>query len=231
MNDEIQKKENTIVSFFIKSFIIVFIFGGILFISAGTIDWPMAWVLIGIFFVNTILAMYIMDPELTEERSKIKKDAKNWDKIVATLVARIGPLILIIVAGLDNRFLWSQKFPLFWQIIALIFVIFGLLLANWAIKENRFFSAIVRIQKDRGHKVIDTGPYKYIRHPGYSGLLIEILAMPLMLRSLYALIPGGLIGILTVIRTILEDKTLQNELEGYLEYTAKVKYRLFPGVW
>jgi protein-S-isoprenylcysteine O-methyltransferase Ste14 len=96
---------------------------------------------------------------------------------------------------------------------------------------NKFFSSVVRIQKDRGHKVIQDGPYKYVRHPGYVGIFFLAPAVPLILGSIWGLIPSGLFIIAIIIRTYLEDKTLHKELEGYKEYAKKVKYRLIPGIW
>jgi protein-S-isoprenylcysteine O-methyltransferase Ste14 len=96
---------------------------------------------------------------------------------------------------------------------------------------NRFFSSVVRIQKDRGHAVVDSGPYEFIRHPGYSGAILYYIALPLALGSFWGLIPAGLTVITTIIRTALEDRMLQNELEGYIGYAKRVRYRLLPGLW
>jgi protein-S-isoprenylcysteine O-methyltransferase Ste14 len=145
-------------------------------------------------------------------------------------VAVFGPLTWI-VAGLDLRFGWSPRLPLAVQIAALALVIVGFLLGTWAMAVNRFFSAIVRIQEDRGHTVVTAGPYRYVRHPSYTGGILASLATALALSSLWALIPGGAVALVTIVRTALEDRTLQEELAGYKDYAQKVRYRLVPGIW
>jgi protein-S-isoprenylcysteine O-methyltransferase Ste14 len=109
--------------------------------------------------------------------------------------------------------------------------VLGLALFSWAMFSNTFFSSAVRIQQERGHAVCNTGPYRFVRHPGYVGAILQSLVMPLMLNSLWAFIPAGLAVLLMVVRTALEDKTLQEELQGYTEYAHRVRYRLLPGVW
>ncbi len=135
------------------------------------------------------------------------------------------------MAGLDFRFSWSLHIPPVIQSLALIGVVLGYVLGGWAMVVNKFFSAVVRIQKERNQTVISDGPYKFVRHPGYTGAILALLSMPIMLGSLWALLPAGFIASLTIVRTFLEDKTLQEKLEGYKEYAKKVKYRLLPGVW
>lgn len=113
----------------------------------------------------------------------------------------------------------------------LIVMVLGYAFSTWALIENKFFSGVVRIQKDRGHHVISTGPYRIIRHPGYAGALWIYLATPIFMDSLWAFIPTILLVGVTIIRTSLEDRTLQNELPGYKEFTDQTRYRLFPGIW
>jgi protein-S-isoprenylcysteine O-methyltransferase Ste14 len=117
------------------------------------------------------------------------------------------------------------------HITAFVITALGYSLGTWATLVNRFFSAVVRIQRDRGHTVVSSGPYRLIRHPGYAGAVVTSLATPLLLGSLWALIPAVLAVCTLIIRTALEDRTLQEELEGYHDYTARVRYRLLPGVW
>jgi protein-S-isoprenylcysteine O-methyltransferase Ste14 len=104
-------------------------------------------------------------------------------------------------------------------------------LVFWTMTENTYLSEIVRIQKERGHRVCTTGPYKYVRHPMYAGVILIILCLPLALGSFYSLIPGSLIILLFILRTFLEDKTLQDELPGYRDYAGRVRYKLIPGIW
>lgn len=208
----------------------------ILFIAAGRWDWIMGWVYVILFVSLTAagrLLLFHKFPDLFIERAKSldMQDAKSWDKILVPIIAIYCPLAVIIVAGLDQRFSWSQYIPLAIQITAVVFALSGILFSIWATLENRFFSGVVRIQKDRGHSVVSTGPYKFIRHPGYTGGIVADIAIPLMLNSLWALIPAAIAVIAIVVRTELEDRTLQNELDGYRDYANRVKYRLIPGLW
>src|SRR5690606_20214485 len=134
-------------------------------------------------------------------------------------------------AGLDKLLGWTFPFSLQVKIIALAAILLGYGLGTWALVENRFFSGVVRIQTDRGHHVVTTGPYRFIRHPGYAGALLSYLCMPILFDSLWAWIPTLLLVVVLFIRTALEDKTLQTELPGYKEYAQKTRYRLIPGIW
>jgi protein-S-isoprenylcysteine O-methyltransferase Ste14 len=138
---------------------------------------------------------------------------------------------LVIVAGLDHRFDWSPVFPL-WLIVPGFFLIsLGYAFAAWALAENRFFSSVVRIQMDRGHVVCDSGPYRYVRHPGYAGNMLALPGMVLAFGSMWTLVPVAVALIIAVIRTVLEDQTLQDELPGYRDYARRVRYRLIPGIY
>jgi protein-S-isoprenylcysteine O-methyltransferase Ste14 len=208
----------------------------ILFVSAGTTKWGMAWVYFGVSIFGMIASRVIAhrrNPGLLEERSRYRdsENTETWDKVLVPIAALYGPIAAIIVAGLDMRFGWTNAFHLWIQGLALLVGIFGVVIASWAMVENRFFSAVVRIQKDRDHTVCDTGPYRFVRHPGYAGGILFYLITPLALNSMWAFIPMVISVLTTVIRTVLEDKALQNELGGYQEYTQKTPYRLIPMVW
>jgi len=214
----------------IQVFSILLIQAVILFISAGTLDWMWAWVLIGSGLVLFGINALVLPPELIAERGRIKKGVKPWDKLINTL--NLFPSIgLLVIAGLDERFGWSILLADPIHIIALLMLFSGEGLFIWAMSSNRFFSTLVRIQKERDHTVTSSGPYQYIRHPGYTGYIVFTLATPLILGSLWALIPAGVTAGLFILRTFLEDKTLQKELKGYRNYIKKVKYRLIPGLW
>ena len=171
-------------------------------------------------------------PDLLAERARFlqHEDAKPWDKTLAPLVGLGGGLIPL-VAGLDAMFDWSPKFSLLVKILALVILLAGYALGSYALIENRFFSGMVRIQTDRGQQVVSSGPYSWMRHPGYAGALLTYLATPLFLDSGWVFLPTVFITILLVIRTALEDRFLQDELEGYRDYARRVRYRLLPGVW
>lgn len=198
-------------------------------------DWWEAW-LYGIisilgFTVSRALAAR-RHPDLLAERARYLRheDAKSWDRILSPLVGLGGGLILVVV-GFDALLGWSPPFSPPLKILALIAILAGYALASYALIENRFFSGMVRIQSDRGHQVVSSGPYRWMRHPGYAGALLLYLATPLFLDSWWAFVPAVFLTIVLVIRTNLEDKTLQDELEGYREYADRVRYRLLPAIW
>jgi protein-S-isoprenylcysteine O-methyltransferase Ste14 len=198
-------------------------------------DWWEAWVyaIIGIlgFVISRVLAAR-RNSDILAERARFlqHEDAKPWDKLLSPLVGLGGGLIPL-VAGLDALFDWTPPFSLPVKIIALVIILAGYALGSYALIENRFFSGMVRIQTDRGHQVVSSGPYRWIRHPGYTGALLTYLATPLFLDSIWAFLPVIFITIVLVIRTSLEDKVLQDELQGYSDYSVQVRYRLIPGVW
>jgi protein-S-isoprenylcysteine O-methyltransferase Ste14 len=205
----------------------------LLFIPAGRLNWLAAWVFILAFAgFLTLYGLWAVrnDPAQLKERSRVGKNTTGWDKVILAVytVLLIGMLVL---AGLDSgRFRWAPA-PQMLQGLGWLGAALAGLLVWRTVSVNTFLSRNVRIQEDRGQHVIDTGPYSRVRHPMYLGVIILILSIPLLLGSLWALIPGGLIGILFVIRTALEDRTLQHELPGYLEYAGRVRYRLIPRIW
>lgn len=211
----------------------VFILTAVLHISAGRWDWVMGWVYMAMYACMAVIGALVvpLDPELLEERTQIKEGVKDWDKLIAGIGSVFYPLAILVVAGLDKRNGWSPLFPFTLQLAALVVAVVAYPISIWAAAVNRFYSRFVRIQKERGHSVISDGPYHYVRHPGYLGQIIFSLASALVLGSLWALILGSLFAMLLVVRTVLEDRTLKEELEGYKEYTQRVRYRLLPGIW
>lgn len=172
-------------------------------------------------------------PGLLAERAKFDKapDVKPWDKVLAPLMAVSLSFPLVIVAGLDHRYGWSPEFPILLNVLGFVLVESGYVFASWALAENRFFSGVVRIQTDRGHVVCDSGPYRIVRHPGYAGNILSLPGIVLALSSVWTLVPATAALIIAVIRTALEDQTLQDELPGYREYVHQVRYRLIPGIY
>lgn len=208
----------------------------ILFVSSGNLKWGMAWVYIGLttaFGLGSRIIMLWKTPDLVAERGQAlgKEDTASWDKILMPLVAILGPTVMLVIAGLDERFEWSPDLPQTLQITALVITVLGYFLGVWSTIVNRYFSAVVRIQKERGQTVVTSGPYQYVRHPGYAGGILANLAIPFLLDSLWALVPAVLVNCLIVIRTALEDNTLQEKLDGYRDYAKRVRYRLMPGLW
>ncbi len=220
----------TVVKRLIQLGITLLIFIASLFLSAGRLDWAMAWVYIGLYVGMIAINARLIDRELIAERSRIREGTKEWDTVLASVAMLLVQPGSLIVAGLDERLGWSQL-SLTVQLVALAFVALGNGLVIWTMASNKFFSTTVRIQKERGHVVVSSGPYRYVRHPGYLAFSISGLATPLMLGSPWGLIPSllGVCGI--IVRTVLEDRTLQDELDGYKDYARRVRHRLLPGIW
>ena len=207
--------------------------GVVLFVSAGRLDWPMAWVYVGLYFVGILVNGIVLgrrSPELINERGRGLRGTKSWDKVWVAISAPL-PLIMLVIAGLDaGRFGWSSM-PLPLAVAGLMVLVLAYAVIAWAMAANAYFSTAVRIQEDRGHRVVSSGPYRFVRHPGYVGMILMYVGAPVMLGSLWALIPGGLNGVAFIVRTALEDGTLQAELPGYSDYAGRVRYRLLPGIW
>jgi protein-S-isoprenylcysteine O-methyltransferase Ste14 len=206
----------------------------LLFIPAGRLDWWAAWVFIGGYFAVVYIGVIVLqrkDPELVKERQQVQENVKTWDRVITLLFSLVFIPLTLIFSGLDQRFGWSTHFPLPIQILALLIGLLCFALVFWSMATNTHFESYVRIQNDRTHKPIMSGPYKIVRHPGYVGMALSALTIPLILGSWWALIPGGIAATLIIIRTALEDKTLQAELPGYVAYTKQTRYRLVPGIW
>ena len=205
----------------------------IFFVAAGNINILSAWISLGLYSIVSIINLFLVDPDLISERLQMGgKGVNQKDRMLASMSFLFLYPLTLIIAGLDiGRFHWTRSYSLVIQISA--FILFGLgnLLGLWAMANNKYFSTFVRIQEDRDHEVVSGGPYQYIRHPGYAGTILSAITLPLVLGSVYALVPAlvGCIGF--VVRTALEDEILINRLEGYRDYTQKVHYRLLPGVW
>ena len=205
----------------------------VLFASAWKWNWWNAWTYLGLYLVYLAFNAIILlgkHKELVEERSQVGAGAKGWDKIIG-LITGTGGILILILAGLDERFGWTGSIPFWVQIAAFVLLGLSYPLFTWAMVSNKFFSTIVRIQKDRGHIVQTGGPYRFVRHPGYASLLASYLMIPLALGSLWAVIPAVFVESLLIIRAYLEDKMLQKELAGYAEYASRVKYRILPFIW
>ena len=208
----------------------------VLLVCGGDLGWWQAW-LYSLLIVAAGIGGRIWaerrHPGLLAERQNTEKmqSAKAWDKVLAPLMAVSVSFAMVIVAGLDHRRGWSPEFPLWLIALGFILITLGYAFASWALAENRFFSSVVRIQTDRGHVVCDRGPYRIVRHPGYAGSIPPLLGIVLALGSVWALIPAAAASVITVIRTVLEDRTLQEELPGYRDYARRVRYRLIPGIF
>jgi len=208
----------------------------VLLVCGWDLGWWQAWVFSPLIFTAGIGGRIWAErrhPGLTAERQSVEsiQGAKAWDKVLAPLMAISISFPLVIVAGLDHRYRWSPAVPLWVNIFGFILVAIGYTLAVWALVENRFFSSVVRIQTERGHVVCDTGPYRIVRHPGYAGNILPLLGIILALGSVWTVIPAVVALVIAIVRTALEDRTLQEELPGYREYAQRVRYRLLPGIY
>ena len=209
------------------------LFAAIIFWPAGRIDWLAGWVYFGLItttlFINFVYLRRV-NPEVIAHRLRLGKGTKVWDILWSVLFTPVF-LAIYVIAGFDAvRFEWSTM-PLWLWPIGLALWLLGNILLTWSMGVNPFFEKTVRIQTERGHRVIETGPYRFIRHPGYLGFFGWSLSAPLLLGSWWAFLPALLSIVTLMIRTALEDQMLCKELNGYREYTNKIRYRLIPRVW
>ncbi len=198
-------------------------------------DWWEAWAYAILFILGFAVSRGLAvrrHPDLLAERVRLMhhENVKPWDRLLAPLVV-LATALIPLVAGLDVRFGSSCPFHLAAKLLSLVLILGGYAWGTCALLENRFFSGVVRIQTDRGQQVVSTGPYRWMRHPGYAGALLASLATPVLLDSRWSFVPVALLTAVLVIRTALEDRVLQRELPGYDEYAKRVRYRLLPGVW
>ena len=209
------------------------VMGVALFWSAGRVDWWPAWALLLVtlgWVIATAAVILRFNPALLAERLGPRKGAKLWDTAIMGALGIIQ-LARYIIAGLDQRYGWTESIPLAAQAAGLVLLALGYGAFVWATASNAFFSQIVRIQSERGHAVATGGPYRYMRHPAYLGAILCEVGAPILLASWWSLLASGVDVLLIMVRTALEDRTLQAELTGYDDYARRVRYRLLPGVW
>jgi protein-S-isoprenylcysteine O-methyltransferase Ste14 len=219
--------------YFLREILGLVAMGAALFWSAGRIDWWQAWAAIAVMTAWTAamaVAVLRHGPALLAERLGPRKGQKPWDSAIVGLVG-LAQLARYVIAGWDRRIGWTGDFALALRLAALTICALGGGLFVWAAASNAFFSRIVRIQTERGQRVVAGGPYRLVRHPAYLGAILYELALPFLLASWWALIAGGVVAALLVLRTVLEDRALRAELRGYEEYALRVRFRLLPGLW
>jgi protein-S-isoprenylcysteine O-methyltransferase Ste14 len=219
-----------IVRRLIQVFSIFVLQGTILFVAAGTLSWKWAWYILLLGFALLIFNWIALPAELIEERGRKKENVKKWDKMLSSIIS-VWVILMYVFSGLDRRFHWTGDISVFINIAGLVFIFIGSLLFTWSMASNKFFSTLVRLQTDRLQTVVTEGPYKLVRHPGYLGYITFTLATPVALGTFWGLVFSGIISILLIVRTTLEDVTLKKELPGYAEYTEDVKYKLIPFLW
>jgi len=228
---------NSPIVIWLKLLVRMALFAAALMWPAGTWYWHEAWVMVGLWTVfGMVMTPYLLkhDPALLAERMKlvpVHRDQKIWDRVIM-LFFFIAGIALYIIPGFDVvRYGWSEPLPLWMKSIAVLIHLPCFFLLGWVMHENTYLSQVVKIDEERGHHVISTGPYALVRHPMYTVIIVLLLAVPVALGSRYALIVAVFLILLLIIRTYLEDRTLHAELEGYPEYAIQTPYRLIPGIW
>ena len=221
--------------FVVRTTLWIIFLGIVLFGTAGTMHWPQGWIYLGFLSVVSFVSgpwLAKHDPELFRERlgSLFQKEQKSWDKfwVIAMMLVWLGGLVLMALDG--GRYHWSHV-PVWVQVVGFILIYVGFWLSMLTFKANSYAAPVVKIQKERGHRVVTTGPYAYVRHPMYSGTLLFSVGTALLFGSWWGLLAVALFGVLIAVRAVLEEETLKAELEGYADYAAHVRYRLVPLLW
>ena len=214
-------------------FVMAALQAGILFACAGSLSWAAGWWYVGLYLGLVLTAALVMIPKYPEviaARSRGAEGAKPWDLWLTRLLA-VPSIGLLMVAGLDERWNLSAPLPPWLRLAGGLLFCAGYFVVAWAMISNPFFAVVVRIEPQRGHRLADGGPYRFVRHPGYVGLILSMFGGVFLLDSLWGLPCFALYLAVLILRTALEDRDLRAELPGYLEFTRRTKYRLLPGVW
>lgn len=213
--------------------IMFLLIAGLLFGGAGTLDWFWGWLYVLIYLASVLVNAWFLRhrPELIAERGRPAESMLAWDKVLGGLWAVTVFVALPLVAGLDLRFGWTGPVDVAWHLLGAALFAAGLALFGWAMVVNAYFSTVARLQRDRGQTVCREGPYRLVRHPGYAGAILESIGSPLLLGSVWALLPAATAVACMAARTLLEDRMLLAELPGYAEYASEVRQRLVPLVW
>jgi len=235
LNQSRQQSETAryVVRWLVREFMGLVLMAAILCLSVGRLDWVMGWFLViitALWVAATALVVIPRNPELLAERVGPRKGTKSWDTIILGIYGLIT-LVRYVVAGLDVRFGWTTGISFPFQVVGLLIAVAGYGLVVWATGTNAYFSQTARIQTERGHTVVTSGPYGLVRHPAYVGIILFELASAIMLGSLWALLLSGVSSALFIVRTGFEDSMLRDELQGYADYAQHTRYRLFPGLW
>lgn len=214
----------------LKSVLGLAAFLSLIFLLAGRLDYPQGWLFAA---VNTVILALLLAlipelPELMKTRAKPGPATKWWDRLFWML---FGPMNLAVSSLDSGRFHWTGQFPLIISLMAVPVYSLAGGLHFWAIRANAFYSSTVSIQHQKGQTVVEDGPYRHVRHPGYAGIMAMMGSIPLILGSLWGLIAAGGVAILVLLRTLLEDRALKKELPGYGEYALRVRFRIVPGLW
>ncbi len=222
-----------LLTFAVRTITLLIVYILVLFLCAGRLDYWQGWLFIAILGVLVVLSIMRFSDmaELAAERLKPGPGTKTWDKVFLALYFPLG-LGILAVGGLDvGRFGWTTGIPVWMYPAAVVVYAASFAFTRWAMLTNRWFSSVVRIQTERDQQVVRDGPYRFVRHPGYVGIIVSFMSSPIILGSLWAFVPAAAVSLLLVVRTGLEDRMLRDELPGYIDYTRAVRYRLLPGIW
>lgn len=215
----------------LETIVSLLLIAGALLGPAGELRWPMAWAFLVVFSGFALVGLLVSSPSLVIERSHLLARGERGDVVLSVAFALLLYPGTLIACGLERRFGASPPWPLWLEASALGIFVAGYAFSFWAMQVNPFFSAVVRIQTDRGHRVVDRAPYAWIRHPGYAGAVLAHLALPFALGTPWGLAPAALGCLLLAARAVREERTLRSGLAGYPEYASRVRWRLLPGVW
>ncbi|MBA0049277.1 isoprenylcysteine carboxylmethyltransferase family protein [Mycobacteroides sp. LB1] len=234
MTESVPSKSRLLVKLLVTNIVATIALGGLLILAAGTWNWPQLWVLgIEVTLLNLGVQLWLLNynPALLAERlgSPSQPNQTAWDKVFV-VIAMVGTLAWFAVPGLDHRWHWSDV-PVWLQIVGAVLIVVSLLSMVLVFRANSFAAPVVKIQAERGHSIVDSGPYAYVRHPMYTGAIPFMIGMPLLLGSWYALIGSAVTVVALGFRAVGEERLLTKELDGYPEYAARVRYRLVPYVW
>lgn len=207
------------------------VFAAVLFGSSGSLAWPMAWAVLAFYLAFSIAGFVVLPPELIAERAAVPAGTSRTDRVVAISATLFLLPLSMMVCGIDSRFEWSPRIPMWIRASCLGGFALGYSLSLWAAATNPFFSAFVRVQRERGHRVVAEGPYAIVRHPGYAGPIAGHFLLPIALGSVWGLIPAVIGSLLLALRIPYEERVLLEELPGYASYTERVRWRLVPGFW
>jgi protein-S-isoprenylcysteine O-methyltransferase Ste14 len=203
--------------------------GACLFVPAGRWDLPWFWAYVGVWAAAMVAGSFLIDPTLVQERLRPGPGGKDYGTVIVLSALMLGQSV---IAGLDvGRFHWSDGVPPAVQVAGLLAVAAALAVVVWSMAINRFFSPVIRIQTDRGHRLVTSGPYRYVRHPAYAAFPFLMVGSGLALGSWLAALVGLLLVLPVLRHAALEDRVLREQLEGYAAYARQVRYRMFPGVW
>jgi protein-S-isoprenylcysteine O-methyltransferase Ste14 len=207
--------------------------GVVMFLPAGDLRWVNGWLFLLVFLalmIASIVHLWSTNPDIFIARRKIHEGTKGWDRVLMAFLL-LSFYVEFPVAALDAGRFHASSVPLWLIVLGYVLFSVGFFGTDWVCSVNKFAERSVRIQTERGHRVIDTGPYAIVRHPMYLSSFFLFFGIPLALGSLWGLIPAAVAVLILVLRTVLEDKTLHEELEGYKGYAGRVRYRLIPGIW